>query len=111
MGRGIASAAALLMLAGCGSFIGRVPPDNNRLVLGVTADEPRGESDAAPPVLPAAAATLAYKESQICTRGFEPLRQDVEPAQQGRAMVDWQFRCKPYDFSLLGLDFAGLVPF
>lgn len=104
----ITAAAFMLMLAGCGSFTGTVPNNPVRDVLGVSADEPGGVGTN---VIPAAQHALAFKESQICTRGYIPLRQDVERGENDRAFADWQFSCKPYGLSLLGFDVAGLVPF
>ncbi|MGH7087894.1 MAG: hypothetical protein ACREFQ_03250 [Stellaceae bacterium] len=102
--------AAALALAGCGSFAGMVPGAPERDVLGVSADQPRNEATATTATA-AATRKLAYKQSQLCTNGVDPVRQDVEPAQQGRALVDWQLRCRPYHFTVLGQDLAGLVPY
>jgi hypothetical protein len=112
MGRWIGLAAMLALLGGCGTFTGKVATDPARDVLGVSADQPRaGADEAAPqPVLDMTARALDYKESQICTRGFDPVRQDVEPGSNDRVFADWQFRCKNYHFSLPGIDLA-FIPF
>ncbi|HZT51830.1 MAG TPA: hypothetical protein VFA22_07855 [Stellaceae bacterium] len=45
----------------------------------------------------AALKLLAWKVDQICTvSGYDRLRQDVEPAEDKQAIVDWQLRCRPY---------------
>lgn len=104
MARPIPAATLLvLLLAACGSYSGTVATDLNRTVLGVGADEPRPADNT---VLPATDRVLAWKESQLCTRGATPVQETVEPGQNARAFADRQLRCNPYDFSVGWVDFA-----
>jgi hypothetical protein len=110
MGRWLLGAALAGLLAGCGTFTGTVATDPSRTLFGVEVSQP------APPPGDAAAQadaakTLQWKVSQICTTGYGPVHEDVEPAESDHQIVDWQLRCSPYCFSLLGVNFAGLVPF
>jgi hypothetical protein len=96
------------VLAACSTFAGSVPGDPSRDVLGVAVHQPSpGEGGA---VQPAAARAVDWKLSQICTTGHEPVQQEAEPAEGDKQLVDWQTRCSPYRFSVLGVPLAGIVP-
>jgi hypothetical protein len=96
------------LLAACSTFAGSVPGDPSRDNLGVAAHQPTlGEGADVPPAIDR---QLAWKMSQLCTNGNGPVQQDLEPAERNEQLVDWQFRCSPYRFSVLGVPLAGVVP-
>jgi hypothetical protein len=85
------------LLAACGSFSPSFTGDPDRLVHGVSVARPAA-GDAEPD--DAVTQALNWKVSQICTHGADRLKQDIEPAEDGQQLIDWQLRCKPYHLSL-----------
>jgi hypothetical protein len=108
MGRLLLVAGLAATLSACGTFDGTVTGDLNREVLGVSSPQPGGSDTAV--ASDSAKAANDWKTSQICTLGYNRLSEDVEPAELDRQLVDWQLRCKPYDFSLPGIDLANRLP-
>ena len=79
--------ALAALVAGC------VPVDREpaRDVIGVSAATGKSADDAAAQKL------LAWKASQICTvPGYDLQKKDIEPAENGARIADWQLRCQPY---------------
>ncbi|HUZ74341.1 MAG TPA: hypothetical protein VMU87_15265 [Stellaceae bacterium] len=103
MGRWLMGAALAAMLAGCGTFDGSLPTDAARTAFGVSATQP-GTSEYAAPT-PQSLQTLHWKVAQTCTGGYALERQAVDPGQNGMQFADWQLRCRPYTFSVLGISF------
>jgi hypothetical protein len=102
--------AAALGLASCGTFTGQVPTDPSREAMGFSVHDPAGAAgDAAP--TPDVDKKLDYKVSQICTLGSTVVSETREPAESDGRLVDRMVQCKPYGFNMLGINFAGLVPF
>jgi len=84
---------AWLVLALAALVAGCVPVDRDpaRDVIGVSAATGKATDDAAAPKL------LAWKADQICTvPGYDVQKKDVEPAEDGQQIADWQLRCRPY---------------
>lgn len=73
-----------------------VSVDPARDVLGVSAARPVAGTAA-----PDARLTqqLGWKVSQICTGGYDRVRQDIEPAEADQQFIDWQLRCRRYHLS------------
>jgi hypothetical protein len=99
-------AALAGLLSGCGTVgdvLGQsvspsLPSNPARNVLGVSVARPAAgtaEPDAQ------LVQQLEWKAGQICTRGYDRTRQDIEPAEADQQLVDWQLRCRPYHFSFL----------
>lgn len=76
-------------LAACVS----VDRDPTRDVIGISAARTAAGTDAPDD---ATRTLLEWKASQICTRGHDTVRQDIEPAEDDWQLVDWQFRCATY---------------
>jgi len=110
MTRWICAAGAALLLASCGTFTGQVKGDPSREAVGFLAHDPAGAAAPAAPT-PATDRQLDWQVSQICTRGATTLEEEPVPAENDARLVDRLVRCKPYGFSMLGISFAGLVPF
>ena len=108
MRRWLLPVSLTVVLAGCGSFDGRVAGDPNRQVIGAVTHQPAAAD--ARSVSPDAGARLEWRVSQLCTTGYDQLREDVEPAESDNQLVDWQLRCRPYALNAFGVSFAGLVP-
>lgn len=99
MSRWLVLAALAALVSACGTFDGRLPGDPPREVLGVSAAAaPSGAATMAQAV-----ATNERSANQICTRGYERLRQDTVAASAGAKLVDWHVRCRPYVFSMFGV--------
>lgn len=79
-------------LAGCG-FTREEP----RYQFGVSATQP-GPTVAA--TTPPAADLLAWKANQLCTLGYEVVRQDAVTAEAGARIDDNHLQCHPYRPSL-----------
>ncbi|MGH6976718.1 MAG: hypothetical protein ACREED_06805 [Stellaceae bacterium] len=82
-----------LVMALATFVVGCVPVDRDpaRDVIGVSAANNKVADDAAAQEL------LAWKASQICTvPGYDVQKKDVEPAENGERIADWQLRCQPY---------------
>ena len=87
---------AWLVLAVAALVGGCVPVERDpaRDVVGVSVATGH-ETDAAHDA--AAQKLLAWKARQICTvPGYDVQKQDVEAAEEGQQIVDWQLRCRPY---------------
>jgi hypothetical protein len=108
MTRWLLPVSLTVALAACGSFDGRVAGDPSREVIGVVTHQP--SSGDARTASPDAAARNDWRVSQICTNGYNMLRQDVEPGEADTQFIDWQLRCRPYGLNAFGVSFAGLVP-
>jgi hypothetical protein len=108
MRKAILAAGLAGLVSACGTFAGSVQSDPGREVLGVAAHQASlgegGGADAA------VARKLDWKASQLCTTGYEAVRQDVESAERDQQLVDWHLRCRPYGLSVLGVPLAGIVP-
>jgi len=79
--------ALAALVAGCVP-VGRDPA---RDVIGVSTATNKAVDNAA------ARDLLAWKASQICTvPGYDVQKKDVEPAEDGTQIADWQLRCQPY---------------
>lgn len=101
MGRWLVIAAVAGLLGACGTFDGTLPGDPPREVFGVSASQPQAAD--ATTAQPKAVATDQWQTGQICTRGYDRLRQDVEAAGDNMQLVDWQLRCRPYALSIFGV--------
>ena len=98
------------LLQACGSFDGTLPGNPGREIFGVSNHQPNmGQGDSATPSQ-AAEQSLDWQQSQYCTLGTVPVREDVEPGDAGEQLVDRLVRCQPYEFSMFGFSFAHLVP-
>jgi hypothetical protein len=88
----------LIMLAGLAGACSE-PYDENRFIFGVSADRPvKAQGDAQ---LDQKIKTyLDSRVNQICTLGYDMIRQDLVQAESGQQLVDWEVRCRPYEFSL-----------
>jgi hypothetical protein len=104
------SLAGALALAACGTFTGQVPGDPSREAMGFSVHDPAGAAGDTTPT-PDIGHKLDWKVSQICTRGATTLAEAREPAENDGRLVDRMVHCQPYGFSVLGVNFAGLVPF
>jgi hypothetical protein len=102
--------AGALALASCGTFTGQVPGDPSRDAMGFSAHDPAGAAGDAAPTADVDQ-ELDWKVSQICTLGSTTLNETREPAENDGRLVDRMVRCRPYGFNMLGINFAGLVPF
>jgi len=109
MVRWLGAIALAALLAGCGSFDGSLPGDPAREIFGISTPQSGAENNTA--VSPEAAKALAWKTRQVCTGPDQLQREDVEPAEPPRQLVDRQIRCSPYRLSILGVDLSGLSPF
>ncbi|HXQ53219.1 MAG TPA: hypothetical protein VN802_19165 [Stellaceae bacterium] len=109
MGKWIWAAGLAGLVSACGSFTGTIPTVPSRDAVGVTAHQP--STGEAATVAPDVARKLDWKTSQICTLGSQTIAEAVVPGENDNQFVDRQFYCAPYGFSVLGVSFAGLVPF
>ncbi len=105
MGRFLYLAVLTALLAGC------VPIglDPSRDEFGVSAARPDGGTTAPGNT---ETAQLDWKASQICIRGYAKTRQDVEPAEASRQLVDMKLRCGHYDrldFDYIHMDWLNLL--
>jgi hypothetical protein len=84
------------LIAGlCAGLAACVPVarDPVRDVIGVSAARPTS-GDQAPD--DATTGLLAWKASQLCTNGYDMVRQDIESAEDDQQLVDWQLHCAYY---------------
>jgi len=102
--------AGALMLASCGTFTGQVRGVPSREAVGFLAHDPAGAAADAHPT-PEVDQQLSWETSQICTLGATTIEEERLPAENDGKLVDRLVRCKPYGFNMLGISFAGLVPF
>jgi hypothetical protein len=86
------SIAALSLLVGACSAT-----DPNRLVIGVAGDRAAGTASA--DADGEMRRFLDWKLSQICTLGYDTVKVDTLPAEEGKQIVDEDARCKGYDVS------------
>jgi hypothetical protein len=110
MGRWIVAVCAAGLLQACGTFSGTVSGDPGREIVGVMAHQPDQGDAAAPAPSPAADRKLDWQQSQLCSLGAMPVREDVEPGDADQQLVDRLVRCQPYEFSIFGVSLAGIVP-
>jgi hypothetical protein len=89
------------LAAGCAL----APPEPDREVFGVSADRPTSAANA--PADAAVNGVLEWKASQLCTIGWNAVRDRVDPAEDNLQMVDRELRCTPYR---LGLPYVGTWP-
>jgi len=106
--KAIWAAGLAALLSACGSFTGTIPNVPSRDAVGVTVHQQGADSTT---VSPDAQRKLDWKVSQICTLGSQPLGDTLLPAENNQQMVDRQLYCAPYGFNMLGVSFAGLIPF
>ncbi len=88
---------AMLLVAGlsaCGTI-----GDDARYRFGVAADRPTTGS------IPTDS-LLAWKASQICTLGYQVIRQDTVKAAGGGEIADNHLQCNPYRPSLNPADYS-----
>jgi hypothetical protein len=100
--------AAAALVASCGTFTGMTPSNPPREVVGFVVHDP-APNGAAPG--PAAEQKLDWETAQTCTHGVVAVTETEEPAENDAKLADRLARCRPYGFSMLGVSFAGLVPF
>jgi hypothetical protein len=112
MGRWIVVICAAGLLQACGTYDGTLPGNPGREVFGVSAHQPNLDQgdNATPAASVAADRKLDWEESQLCTLGTVPVREDVEPGDADKQIVDRQVRCRPYEFSMFGYSLAHLIP-
>lgn len=82
---------AILLTAGlsaCGTI-----GDNNRYGFGVSADRPTASG-------PSTEALLDWKANQICTTGYQVIRQDTVKTEEGGQIADTHLQCNQYHPSL-----------
>ena len=103
------AAACALALTSCGSFMGTVPGVPSRETVGVGVHDPAGAAADKPSA--DVAEKLDWKTNQLCTRGYTISKEEAVPAENGGKIADRLVTCQPYGFSVLGVSFAGLVPF
>ncbi len=108
MRNAILAAGLAALVAGCGTFDGRMPGDPSRDGFGVSMHQP--SEGAGVPVDPAVARTLDWKARQLCTLGYRPTASDIVPAEGDKEVVDQKFLCKDYSLSVLGIQLGGVVP-
>jgi len=81
------------LCAACAAACVPVDRDPARDVIGVSVARP-ASGDRAPD--DATTSLLAWKTAQICTNGYDLVRQDIEPAEDDQQLIDWQLRCAYY---------------
>jgi hypothetical protein len=86
-------AVLALVASGCGT-----PPDPERTVFGVSGDREGGEASAEADA--EMRRFLDWKLNQICTLGYETVKVDTLPAEDGRQLVDEEARCGEYHLTL-----------
>jgi len=86
----------LMMVALAGLTAGclGVSRDAARETIGVSLARPTDASNA--PADEKQQALLDWKARQVCTNGYDRLKEDIEPAEDNLQIVDWQLRCRPY---------------
>ena len=105
MGRFLYLAVLMVLLAGCVP----IATDPARDTFGLSTG--RKDAGSAAPA-DAEAAKLAWKASQICIHGNDQIRQDLEPAEAGRQIIDIQLRCGHYDrwdFDYVHISWSNLL--
>ncbi len=105
MDRWLAIAALAGLLGACNSFDGTLPGDPPREVFGVSS--PQAKVGDATTAQPKTVATLHWQADQICTRGYDRLREDAEATGGDFQLIDWQLRCHPYVLSIFGIPLAN----
>jgi len=110
MGRWMFAICAAGLLQGCGSYDGTLAGDPGREIFGVTAYQPKQGENVTPVATASAQRKLDWEESQICSLGALHVRQDVEPGDPQKDIVDRLDRCQPYELSIFGVSLAHLVP-
>jgi hypothetical protein len=81
-------------LAGLTSGCLGVDRDQARETIGVSLARPADAGNAPPDEKQQA--LLDMKARQVCTNGYDRLKEDIEPAEDNLQIVDWQVRCRPY---------------
>jgi hypothetical protein len=85
-------AAVALLAVGCAT-----PRAPDRLVFGVSGDRPAGTSSVADDE--EMRRFLDWNVSQICTLGYDSLKVETLPAEDGKQLVDEEVRCRDYRLS------------
>lgn len=102
MRRWLSIAALAGLLAGCAA----TAEEPSRDIFGVATARPTATAGTTTPEA-MVDSVLTWKAEQLCTLGYDRVRQDVVPAEEGRQLVDWELRCQPYQ---LTLPIVGPVP-
>jgi hypothetical protein len=100
------------LLQACGTYDGALPGNSGREIIGVSTHQPSQNPGDAATATPTQAAEqrLDWQQSQLCSLGTVPVREDVEPGVADQQLVDRLVRCQPYEFSMFGFSFANIVP-
>jgi len=105
MGRFLYPAVLMVLLSGC---VG-IASDPARDEFGLSTA--RADAGTAAPG-DTDAAKLAWKASQICVRDYAQTKQDIEPAEASKQMIDMKLRCGHYDrmdFDYVHISWSNLL--